>query len=144
MIVKQRASHRGTLLICVLVCLLVVVTIVGTAVQSTLRLRREVRLQHQMRQTELLLDAGVLRAAQRLRESADYAGETWQPTNPMGTFNFPTVRINLNVSNRGNDRRDVVVVASLGLSDMDEAHGAGRTQRSHSFSFSISNASNAE
>ena len=72
-----RCDRRASILICVLVCLAVATALVVQATQSALRARRDVRSQRHLRQTELLLEAGVQRAAQRLSANADYAGETW-------------------------------------------------------------------
>jgi hypothetical protein len=65
-------------LIAALVCLSIVVAVVGSMLQGTLRARRQLHAQRDLRQTELLLQAGVDRALFRLLNNADYRGETWK------------------------------------------------------------------
>jgi hypothetical protein len=64
-------------LVVALVCLLVVMTILGAALQGTLLLRRQWHVERDLRQTELLMQAGLDRAAWRLAGEPDYRGETW-------------------------------------------------------------------
>jgi type II secretory pathway component PulK len=75
---QQGTPRRGSALVCVLVCLSIAMSLVTSRVQSALQERRTMRTQHQLRQTEFLLAAGVLRASRQLAKSEDYAGETWQ------------------------------------------------------------------
>jgi hypothetical protein len=44
---------------------------------SAIRARRQLHAERDLRQTELLLEAGLDRAASALGRSADYRGETW-------------------------------------------------------------------
>jgi hypothetical protein len=64
-------------LIAALVCLLILTSIIGTMLQTSLRSRRQLRSQRDLIQCELLLQAGVDRAAYRLSGASDYEGETW-------------------------------------------------------------------
>ncbi|QDT00790.1 hypothetical protein [Adhaeretor mobilis] len=84
MIARSRTSRAGSILIGVLVCLAIATSIVTTSVRTALDTRRALRTQHQVRQTELLLAAGIQRAWQQLQSSADYRGETWEL--PAGTI----------------------------------------------------------
>jgi hypothetical protein len=72
------AKRRGTVLIAALVCLLVMMSILGQMLLGTLRARRQLQPERDLRQTELLLQAGADRAAYRLAKQADYRGETWR------------------------------------------------------------------
>ena len=76
---RLRQSHRrsGIVLIAALVCLLILTSIIGTMLQTSLRSRRQLRSQRDLIQCELLLKAGVDRAAFRLSGASDYEGETW-------------------------------------------------------------------
>jgi hypothetical protein len=65
-------------LIVALVCLLVVMALIGSLLQGTLRARRQLHAERDRRQAELLLQAGIDRAALRLAGEADYRGETWE------------------------------------------------------------------
>jgi hypothetical protein len=69
--------RRGAVLVAALVCLLIVMAMLGAMLQGTLRSRRQMHVQRDLRQCELLLQAGALRAAFRLANEADYRGETW-------------------------------------------------------------------
>jgi Tfp pilus assembly protein PilV len=69
-------------LVAVLVCLAIATALVTSTVRSALDGRRAMRTQHQLRQTELLLAAGVQRARRQWQatsadQAADYRGETW-------------------------------------------------------------------
>ena len=55
-------QRRGFLAVCVLACLAIAATTMAITVRCTLQARRNTRLEHQMLQTEWLLDAGVHRA----------------------------------------------------------------------------------
>lgn len=75
--IQQPTPRQAAILVCVLVCLAVAITLVTSTVRTALGARRAMRTQHQVRQTELLLAAGVQRATRQLQATADYAGETW-------------------------------------------------------------------
>ncbi len=68
---------RGAVLVAALVCLLIVTSMVSTMLQGALRARRQLHRERDLRQTEFLLQAGVERAAFRLRNETNYRGETW-------------------------------------------------------------------
>ena len=142
MISTRSKPHRGTLVICVLVCLLVASTMVTATTHSALRSRRSVRLEHQMRQTELLLDAGVLRAARQLHASDDYRGETWRPANAITRFDNALVDIRVTKSDDDPSIRSVEVVASLGTAVDDvQRNKASLTRRTHTFDWKASESS---
>src|SRR6476660_7953602 len=76
----QRATspkRSGVVIIAALVCLLVVMAILGTMLRGTLRNFRQMRSERDLRQTELLLQAGGDRAVNRLANDTNYRGETW-------------------------------------------------------------------
>ena len=75
---RTRPARRGgSILIVALVALVIVVTMIGALLVGTLRERRQLRVERDRRQTELLLQAGLDRALQKLSTAADYRGETW-------------------------------------------------------------------
>jgi type II secretory pathway component PulK len=74
---KQANRRRGTVLIVALVCLVVIMALIGGLLRGTLRARRQLHAERDKRQAELLLRAGIDRAAFRLAKEADYHGETW-------------------------------------------------------------------
>ncbi len=132
---ERLARRRGTLVVCVVVCLLVATSLAAATTHAALRWRRSLRMQHQMRQTEFLLDAGILRAANQLRRSIDYRGETWRPRASTVGFESPVVEISVTA---GEDRQalQVDVVARMGnpLDDLQRSNPSP-TSRSHRFIF---------
>lgn len=138
MITPPRSNRHATTLICVLVCVSVSTAIASAAMRETLRSRRNERLLRQMRQTEFLMDAGVHRAAQQLRRSADYRGELWRPTAALTGFDDVRVEIEVSPTDEPDDSAQVRVVAKL-TSGMVQPTA---TQRSHTFVFNPSHSSN--
>jgi hypothetical protein len=73
----RRPSRPAAILIVALVTLLVVSSLVLSMVKRSLDDRRQLRREHDLQQVELLVDAGLRRAAIRLAADADFDGETW-------------------------------------------------------------------
>lgn len=71
------SNQRGSILVCVVACLGIASALVLAMTQSALRAHKEVRTDRALRQTELLLEAGVQRIAQQLARDPEYTGETW-------------------------------------------------------------------
>lgn len=65
------------MLVCVIVCLSIASALVTATTQSALRLRRQARVERQLRQAEWLLEAGARQAVARIAQSAVYKGEVW-------------------------------------------------------------------
>ncbi len=131
----NREARQGAVLVCVIACLVVASTLVGLAVQASLRGRREARLQLQLRQTELLCEAGVMRAVKRLQtSSAGYTGERWTPE--LNLENYHDAVVEIQIANADKDAhlsnasaKNVTVIARLdSFLDQD-----GPMQRTHSF-----------
>jgi Tfp pilus assembly protein PilX len=76
--IQPKTHPRGLVLIVVMVCLAVFTTLAGVLLKLSLSERRQVRMQEWRLQAEWLAESGVERAAARLADSADYAGETWK------------------------------------------------------------------
>jgi hypothetical protein len=74
---RRRARRGGLVLVAALVCLLVVTAMFGNMLRGTVTARRQLHVERNRRQTELLLQAGADRAALRLATEPDYRGETW-------------------------------------------------------------------
>ena len=71
----------GAVLIVTLVCLVIVMALVGTMLVGAMRRGRQMKVERDLVQCELLLQAGIDRAADRLAASpADYEGETFEIT----------------------------------------------------------------
>lgn len=125
----RSSSRSGTVLICVLACLGIVIVLVMATIQSSLRGRREVRMQRQLIQTEFLCEAGVQRAIQQTKKSAEYKGEKWLPK--LGSTSFEYAAIEIRIESVKDDAKSIraEVIASLA----DSANSNDRMQRSHSF-----------
>lgn len=140
---RTKASRKGTVVLVVLACLIITSALVTTTVQSALRGRIEARNARQLRQTELLCEAGVMRSVERLRQSADYQGETWKPklNIPQGeeeaSFERPIIEIRVKVPSNDGQERNIEVVAKL--ASKNNSHGP--MQRSHTFTTTLSSPS---
>ncbi len=129
---RLRQQH-GVVLICALVCLSVATALVVTTVHQSLGVRRQGRMQWQLRQTEYLVDAGIRRAVARLGADEDYAGETWHPAAALPDFASVAVEIDVMPLDEVPPRWEVTVVAKLSQSDSL----AFRTQRSQTFLYPL-------
>lgn len=78
-VARRLPRRRGTVLVAALICLLVVTALVGALLKGALLARRHLHQERNLRQTELLLQAGVDRAQARLTADRGYQGETWAP-----------------------------------------------------------------
>lgn len=133
------ARRRGTVIVCVLACLVIGSMLAATTMQAALQGRREVRLQRQLRQTELLCEAGVIRAAQQLTQSADYTGEEWRPALDIPAFFDAQVVITVD-NIQDSPVLQITVVARLDSSSDND----GPMQRSHTFNTIASTPSHTE
>ena len=126
-------SRSGTVLICVLACLGIVIALVMTTMQSSLRGRREVRMQRQLIQTDFLCEAGVQRAVQQLKRSPEYKGEKWFPKLGSTSFGNAAIEIRIEPSQEVVNTLRAEVFATLA----DSADSNDRMQRSHTFLISL-------
>ena len=77
--------RSGMVLVAALVCLLILTAMIGTMLETSLRARRQLRTERDLIQCELLLEAGMDRAAFRLSTDGKYEGETWNlPADAVG------------------------------------------------------------
>ena len=75
---KRRARpKKGIVMVVALVCLLIVMAMLGQMLLGVVRSGRQLHRERDRRQCELLLQAGMERAAYRLAEEPEYSGETW-------------------------------------------------------------------
>jgi type II secretory pathway pseudopilin PulG len=102
-------------LVCALVCLAIASTLVTSTVRTALGARRSMRTQHQLQQTELLLNAGIQRATQQLHDNSDYTGETWD-LSPQVIPNIESAQVTIDVSSAAEDSsREIRVSAQISL-----------------------------
>lgn len=69
-------NRRGAILIVALLCLLVVMSLLGTMLLAALQSTRQLHAERDLRQCELLLQAGIERALTQVAKQPDYSGET--------------------------------------------------------------------
>ena len=74
---QNRRDNKGAVLIVTLVSLLVVAMILGSMFRGVVRAHRQLHRERDLRQTELLMQAGLDRAAFHLVNDQAYRGETW-------------------------------------------------------------------
>jgi hypothetical protein len=75
---RNSSGRRGAVLVVALVCLLVVMAMLGAMLLRAVRAHRQLHRERDLRQTELLLQAGTERAALRFARDPNYRGETWE------------------------------------------------------------------
>jgi type II secretory pathway component PulK len=79
--IPRQCRRHGAVLIVTLVCLTIVMALVGTMLVSAMRSGRQLKAERDLVQCELLLQAGIDCAADKLAASpADYKGETLEIT----------------------------------------------------------------
>jgi type II secretory pathway component PulK len=111
------SNRGGAVLVAALVCLLVVMGMLGTMLQGALQSHRQLRRERDLRQTELLLDAGCDRALHRLANETDYRGETWNvPADAFADKGEGRVTIEISPKD-GQTARKAHVVAEYPLGD---------------------------
>jgi hypothetical protein len=76
--VSHKRSRRAAVLIAALVCLAIVMALVGAMLLAALRTGRQLHVERDLRQCELLLSAGIARATSQIAQARDYRGETWR------------------------------------------------------------------
>ena len=80
-LVFRQRRRCGAVLIVTLVCLVIVMALVGTMLVGAMRRGRQLKVERDLVQCELLLQAGIDRAADQLAASpVDYVGETLEIT----------------------------------------------------------------
>ena len=126
---RKSNTRSGAVLICVLACLGIVTVLVMTTIQSSLRGRREVRMQRQLIQTELLCEAGVRRAVQQLKKFPEYKGEKWLPKLGTTSYEHAAIEIRIEPAKENANSLRAEVVASIA----DSANSNNRMQRSQTF-----------
>lgn len=107
----------GAVLICVLACSLTALSLSILAVRTTLRSAREIKQTLRLRQSEWLLNAGVLRAKQKL-QVAHYTGEIWEIPASVTRSDAAVVRISVEpVQSENNPQSNTVTITvECGLS----------------------------
>ena len=109
----SRPQRRcGAVLICVLACSLTALSLSILAVRTTLRSARESRQTLKLRQSEWLLNAGVLRAKQKL-QIAHYTGETWEIPATVTRSDAAVVRIRVEPGQSENNPQYITVTISV-------------------------------
>lgn len=130
---SQSSRRRGAVLIVAIACLSIATAIAIAGVRHALMGRRQARLDHQLRQTDLLLDAGLRRAVKALSTDANYQGERWDldPTLTGFAQTFEAAIVEIKALPQADGGRVFEVIASIGPA----SNPAYQTRRSHRFPF---------
>ncbi len=75
---RHEHRRRGFAVIAALACLLIVVSIVGSMIQGAIRARRQMHVERDRRQCELLLVAGAARAMNLANSDLKFMGDVWE------------------------------------------------------------------
>jgi hypothetical protein len=103
--------------------------ILGSMLKGTLLAHRQLHSERDLRQTDLLLQAGSDRARYRLASETNYRGETWSlPANAIADNGHGRVTIEISPAD-GQAARTAQVVAEYPLG------GETSIRRSHTFQF---------
>lgn len=142
----NRSSRRrvGSVLVCVLTCLVVALGLIVVSVRATLQAYKETRVQHQLRQAEMLVDAGVRRAVEKLRDSSEYQGETWDVSSALPNYESSIVTIQIDAQPRteGSDRNvfDVSVTSRVD----SRTNSLGPLGHAHNFEIEFTDSDKSE
>ena len=125
------AARRGSIIVCILACMVVATALVGSTLRTALQTRRHMRPQLELRQAELVLEAGIARASQRLSTDGEYQGETWElkPTTLPG---IDRAVVEISVDREHTWPPEVTVIARLGSNRLQNI------TRSYSFPLQLS------
>ena len=130
-------SRTGTLIVCVLVCMGVATTIMSLSTIGAIRARRSIQKSHQLRQTQYLLDAGVLLCAKQLKASTEYRGETWRPKIQSLQRLNPEITITVQQTQQSRVLQ-ITVVAQTGNHSTDaESLDHRKIKRTHQFDYRL-------
>lgn len=112
-------KRSGSLLIAVLVCVLVSLSLIATTLQGSFRSLRECKQSNTMRQTRLLVEAGLFRALGQRKLDEKYQGEIWNAPVSSEASENATVEIVLKQSREEGKPNDflVQIVARIGNSE---------------------------
>ena len=89
-----RSDRQGSILVAALVCLAIVTLILLSVFKTSMSQRRQIRLEQQHIQAELLAESGLERAVAKLKSNHDYVGEEWSiDAKQLDTRNSGAVKI---------------------------------------------------
>ena len=89
----NRLRRRGAAaLICSMTAAAVFLSIAAVAVRTTLKARQERKTELDLHQAEFLLESGLIRASDKVKENKEYQGETWlDQQSPFDTEHWQVV-----------------------------------------------------
>ena len=110
-----------------MVCLMLSVLLLGSLLKLAVMQRQQFRHQQHRLQAYWLAESAVERAASRLAENRDYAGELWEiGSDELGGRHAAHVRIQVAEPERGTSERTVTAIATY---PAGEAQFATQTKR---------------
>jgi Tfp pilus assembly protein PilX len=121
----KQPGRPGFALVGVLVCLVAASLLLVTWLKTVTLERQQARVAEQRLQAELLAEAALDRAAARLSEKADYAGETWKlSAEEISGRDAATVEIRVAAVADRPDRRTIEVVADYPVDPVRRARAS--------------------
>ena len=108
---RKLSNRRGAILIAAIAAFAIFSMLAAVAVSVTLRARQSCKTERDLMQLELLCDAGLMRATQKLAVDSGYTGEDWLEM-PLGDSG-KTMRVSIQVS-------EPKISASTEMKDGDE------------------------
>jgi type II secretory pathway component PulK len=116
MAARSKHQRRGAVLVAALVALLIVMSLLGTMLLAAVQARRQLHAERNMRQCDLLLHAGLDRAAAQLARNPAYTGETWRPSDSV--LAGGNARVVIEVKNAASDQHQrLAITAEFPLGD---------------------------
>jgi hypothetical protein len=74
---REPRRRRGAALVVALVCLVIVTAMIGNMLVGAMRAGRQMRVERECRQCDILLQAGIDHAVRQTSAVATYRGEVW-------------------------------------------------------------------
>lgn len=100
------------ILVCVLICLVLASSLITSTLHTALQNRHQLHMLRQQVQADLLLEAGILRAGDKLRQRPDYEGEQWR-LQPGALADDSSAVVEIKVAPAENDTRTVQIIVRL-------------------------------
>ena len=125
----RQHGRNGVTLVVVLVLISVVTIIMLTALTSTLRQRRQLRMDLQLEQTKWIVDAGVRKSLLELKRNPDFKGQTIDLSSALPKYEVSTLAIKRVVSDKKKTGDTIEVNASIDF----RKDTTRSTKRSHNY-----------
>lgn len=105
---RKLSNRRGAILIAAIAAFAIFSMLAAVAVSVTLRARQSCKTERDLMQLELLCDAGLMRATQKLAVDSGYTGEDWLelPSGDTGKMMRVSIRVSEPAISAGTETKD--------------------------------------